>query len=294
MARQDSTDDNGIDDPTTHDVGDDNGVDDPATHDVGDDNGVDDPATHDVGDDNGVDDPATHDVGDDNGVDGPFTWLAGTSGIDRLVGSASADQLAGYAGDDVLDGGAGIDLARYTGQRAEATLHKSSAGWSVASSLDGTDMLVNVERLKFSDISVALDMGANQSAGQAALLLGAALPGQMVFDPSKQLLLGEVIDLFDAGYSLQDLSGALLRLPVWDALTGQAAPTHLDIANYLLTNVNGVAPDQAMLDTAVNALSTESSQGEWLAGLASSAANQLHVGLVGLMDTGLEFVPPQG
>ena len=34
-----------------------------------DDNGLDDPATHDVGDDNGIDDPATHDVGDDNGVD---------------------------------------------------------------------------------------------------------------------------------------------------------------------------------------------------------------------------------
>ncbi len=34
-----------------------------------DDNGIDDPATHDVGDDNGIDDPATHDVGDDNGVD---------------------------------------------------------------------------------------------------------------------------------------------------------------------------------------------------------------------------------
>ena len=45
------TDDRGVDDPLTHDLGDDNGVDDPLTHDLGDDNGVDDPLTHDLGDD---------------------------------------------------------------------------------------------------------------------------------------------------------------------------------------------------------------------------------------------------
>lgn len=34
---------------------------------VVDDQGVDDPATHDISDDHGVDDPATHDMGDDHG-----------------------------------------------------------------------------------------------------------------------------------------------------------------------------------------------------------------------------------
>jgi hypothetical protein len=121
------------------------------------------------------------------------------------------------------------------------------------------------------------------------LLLGAALPGQLVFDPSKHELLGAVIELFDAGYSLRELSGALLRLPVWDILTGQAVPTNVDIASYLLTNVNGHPPDQATLDAAVNALNTEAFQGDWYAALASSGANQLHLGLVGLLDTGLEF-----
>jgi hypothetical protein len=111
----------------------------------------------------------------------------------------------------------------------------------------------------------------------------------LVFDPSKHELLGAVIELFDAGYSLRELSGALLRLPVWDILTGQAVPTNVDIASYLLTNVNGHPPDQATLDAAVNALNTEAFQGDWYAALASSGANQLHLGLVGLLDTGLEF-----
>jgi len=47
-----------------------------------DDNGIDDPATHDVGDDNGIDDPATHDVGDDNGVDPAPAPGATTTPID--------------------------------------------------------------------------------------------------------------------------------------------------------------------------------------------------------------------
>ncbi|MBK9574014.1 MAG: hypothetical protein IPO43_15415 [Rhodoferax sp.] len=81
-----------------------------------------------------------------------------------------------------------------------------------------------------------------------------------------------------------------MRLPIWDILTGQAAPSNTAIANYLLTNVYAQAPDGAALAAAVQALDTESFQGEWLASLASSLAGQLHIGLVGLQQTGLEYV----
>ena len=73
-----------------------------------------------------------------------------------------------------------------------------------------------MERIKFSDGAIALDVGATQSGGQTALLLGAVLPGKLAFDASKQALLGAAIDLFDQGYSLQTLSGAVMRLPIWD------------------------------------------------------------------------------
>jgi hypothetical protein len=205
------------------------------------------------------------------------------------IGNGANNVLQGNVANNILDGQGGIDTAVYSAMRAETVLSPTTGGYSMASSVGGTDILLNIERLKFDDIGVALDVGASQSAGQTVLLLGAALPGQLVFDPSKHELLGAVIELYDAGYSLRDLSGAILRLPVWDVLTGQAVPTNLDIANYLLTNVNGHAPDQATLDAAVGALNTESFQGDWLAGLASSPENQLHVGLVGLIDTGLDF-----
>jgi len=205
------------------------------------------------------------------------------------IGNAAHNVFRGSAANNILDGQGGIDTVVYGATRADTTLGRTAVGYTLTTSADGADSLLNIERLKFADISVALDVGAGQSAGQTVLLLGAALPGQLVYDSSKQELLGSVIELFDAGYSLRELSGALLRLPVWDVLTGQAVPTNLDIANYLLTNVNGRMPDQTELDAAVNALNTESFQGDWLAGLASSPANQFHLDLVGLADTGLDF-----
>lgn len=83
-----------------------------------------------------------------------------------------------------------------------------------------------------------------------------------------------------------------MRLSIWDTLTGKAAPTNTDIATYLLSNVNGVAPDAITVANAVYALNMETdfaTQGNFLWHLAESAANQMHVGLVGLASTGLAF-----
>ena len=66
----------------------------------------------------------------------------------------------------------------------------------------------------------------------------------------------------------------------------------LQIASYLLTTVNGTTPDAATLNAAVTALDGETgaAQGTFLWHLAESAQNQLQVNLVGLAQTGLEFV----
>ncbi len=210
------------------------------------------------------------------------------------LGTAYKDSFTGGPGNDTLDGGGGTDTITYAMSRSNLVMAKASAGFTVTDKTGaiGTDTLLNVERLKFSDGAIALDVGATQSAGQTALLLGAVLPGRLVFDASKQALLGATIDLFDQGYSLQTLSGAVMRLPIWDILTGKATPSNTDIATYLLTNVHGVAPDVATLASAVAALSTETNfatQGNFLWHLAESTANQTHIGLVGLASTGLPY-----
>jgi serralysin len=212
-----------------------------------------------------------------------------------LAGSTASESFTSGPGNDSIDGGAGTDTLIYGGSRAKVSLTKSGTGFALTDSTGslGTDTLQNVERIKFSDGSIALDMGTTQSAGQTVLLLGAVLPGTLVFDASKQSLLGAVIDLFDQGFTLQDISGAVMRLPIWDVLVGKALPTTRDIAYYLLTNVNGVAPDPATLLDAVLALNSQTDyshgQGTFLWHLAESTTNQTHVGLVGLASTGLAY-----
>ena len=218
-----------------------------------------------------------------------------------IFGTNANDILQSTGVNENIDGGFGTDIAVFSATRASSTLSKTSSGWTLSSSQDGTDTLTNIERLQFSDAARALDMGVSQSGGEAALLLGAVLPGKLALDASKQPLVGVVIGLFDQGYTLGILAGALLRLDIWSILTGKNVSTTAPytprtlvedtaIANYLLTNVNGVAPNSNTLQIAANALHTETSQGAWLAQLAASTAGQTHIGLTGLANTGLDYI----
>jgi VCBS repeat-containing protein len=150
------------------------------------------------------------------------------------TGSTGNESFTSGAGNDSIDGGAGTDVVVYSESLSSFSLTKTNAGFTVTDSTGaaGTDTLQNIERIKFSDGSIALDVGATQPAGQTAMLLGAVLPGKLAFDASKKALLGAAIDLFDQGFSLQTLSGAVMRLPIWDVLTGTATPTNTDIATY--------------------------------------------------------------
>ena len=225
-----------------------------------------------------------------------FTTMAQAG--QAITGTSGSDTFTCGRGNDSIDGGAGIDTGLFSGTRADHVVTHTGNGYTVSDNAgtDGTDTLNNVERLKFSDGSIALDLGTTQSAGETVMLLGAVLPHGLVHDSSKQGLLGVVIVLFDQGYTLQQLSGAIMRLPaagLWDVLTGKAAPTNTDIAAYLLTNVNGVVPDATTLADSVAALNAQydisHKQGDFLWHLAESAANQTQVGLVGLTETGLPY-----
>ena len=215
--------------------------------------------------------------------------LINDAGIAK-TGTTGPDSLVGSVGSDTIDGGGGVDTVFYSSNQSAYTLTRS-ASWTISSLSEGADSLLNMERLHFADMSVALDLGSTQSAGQAAVLLGAVLPGKLALDASKQSLMGAVIGLFDQGYSLTVLAGALLRLDIWTILTG--SNTNQAIANYLLTNVNGLAPDATSLANGVNALNSEPVQGTWLAGLAGGSAGQSHIGLSALAQTGLPFIAPE-
>ena len=234
-----------------------------------------------------------------NGFIGTSTYsftTTPTAAGKAISGTTVNDTLSGGTGNDTIDGGAGVDTLTYGSAKANYIVTQTGGTVTVNSSSDGLDSLTNVERLKFADTNLALDLGVNQSAGQTSLLIGAVLPGKLALDVSKQGLLGSVIGLFDLGYSTADLSGALLRLDIWSILTGQnikpagrTLAENTAIVNYLMTNVNGVAPDAATLKSNADVMHSEAFQGAWLAQLALSNAGQNHIGLVGLASTGIVY-----
>jgi hypothetical protein len=116
---------------------------------------------------------------------------------------------------DLINGTTTIDTVLYSGSIRDYRVAKDVNGnYTVidsASNRNGSDVVVNVERLQFSPDPatganrIALDLSPTQATGKAALLIGAILPGKLALDPSKYQLMGTVIDLFDQGYSLKDL-----------------------------------------------------------------------------------------
>ena len=221
-----------------------------------------------------------------------------SSGFAEVInGTSGNDTIFPMGGWDVVNGGAGIDTIVVGANRANFNVSANPSlpfvdAVSGASAWKDTTDLNSVERVEFNDVSVALDMGLNQAGGQTALLIGAVL-GKAALSAKKPLV-GDVLELFDNGFTLQQLCGAVMRLDIWGALAngGAATASTTQIASYLLKTVNKVSPDAATLNSAVAALNSETgdTQGTFLAQLAQSGANQSQVGLVGLSDTGLAFV----
>jgi serralysin len=111
-------------------------------------------------------------LGGQSGVGTGGRHITGTAGHDTLRGGNTADRFEGLAGNDTLDGGAGYDCAAYAGMRARYTLSKSGTATLVRDNTgaEGTDTLVNVERVQFTDMSINLTVGdLAKSIGAAQL-----------------------------------------------------------------------------------------------------------------------------
>jgi Ca2+-binding RTX toxin-like protein len=229
-----------------------------------------------------------------------WSFIAGTTGPDKFDMSASTRPGARLFGDEGADsviakkgmpvtffGGLGIDTIVYP---ESASAHKITVSSTTVTTVFRTitstsDYLNGVERIKFADGNLAFDLSASGNAGQALLLIGAVLGKDLML--TKRALMGSVIDLFDQGYTIEQLAGALMRLPIW---AGTLTPTNssTDITTYLLTRVNGRAPSAAELAAAVMSIESDV-QGTFLANLAQTAPNITQVDLVGLGKTGFDY-----
>lgn len=131
-----------------------------------------------------------------------------------LGGTAGNDQWNAPGFNAVIDGGAGIDTVVFQGRSAEYQLSAGAGGVTVAGN-GLSDTLVNVERVRFADGSLALDLGDGH-AGQLFRLY------EVAFDRTPDASgMGFWLAALDNGVALNSIAGSFITSPEFLALYGQ-------------------------------------------------------------------------
>jgi Ca2+-binding RTX toxin-like protein len=221
--------------------------------------------------------------------------LNGTAYEDSILGSGGNDTITGGFGDDIIDGGIGIDTVKFSASYSINTssnyLIKSlnNGRWSVSyngplntiytpSSNDGLDTLMNIERIKFTETSFALDLSGN--AGITAKILGAIFGKDAV---SNKNFVGIGLSFLDAGWSYDNLAAL--------ALDAAGAKSNDQIVSLLWANVIGVKPTAADMQPFIALLENGMTAGALAHLAADTSLNATNINLVGLAQTGIEYLP---
>ena len=202
-------------------------------------------------------------------------------GNDTVTGQSGLnDILRGYGGNDTLDGAGGRDTAFYDGPRANYSVGLVSNNFRVTdrAGTEGTDTLLSVERIKFSDSSVALDI--NGTAGSAYRLYRAA------FDRAPDLPgLGFQINALDRGQALASVAANFVASPEFRSTYGSLDDRQF--VTQLYANVLDRAPDAGGLTYHINNLAHGMQRGEVLMGFSESPENKAAV--IGTIQNGIEY-----
>lgn len=217
------------------------------------------------------------------GFQTPF--IADHDKAELIAGGTGKDVLIGFAGNDTLIGNGDTDTAIYRGRFADYDIHHNAdQNWTIIhknSGVDGTDTLNQIERIQYTDISLALDLDGK--AGITAKTLGAVFGQESL---SNEIYCGIGLNLLDNGMSYE----ALMQFAI-NAALGDNATNHTAVVNLLYRNVVGFAPSAAdeayyvgLLDSGIHSVASIGVMA------ADTALNGENINLVGLSQTGLEYV----
>jgi serralysin len=200
------------------------------------------------------------------------------------VGTSVADTFTAPTGNNNIDGGAGLDMMVLNSPHANFKITAGPGGFSVTDLVGGTgtDVLVNVERIRFPDLAIALDIAGN--AGQAYRIYQAA------FNRAPDAAgLGYWINALDKGMTLDDVASGFVNSAEFKTLYG-TNPTNGDLVNHIYQNVLHRLPDANGYAYWVNILDTKAATpAESLAGFSESAENQ--AALIGIIGNGFAYTP---
>lgn len=212
--------------------------------------------------------------------------LAGGGGLLNVDAGSGNDLIVIVSDHHQINGGDGVDTVQYAGKSTAYTVTQNSSG-ALSSVADGagSDTLFNVERLQFSDQSVAFDLSGN--AGQTYRLYAAA------FDRVPDLVgLGYWINARDGGTSLSAVAASFVNSKEFTDLYGSNTSNAAFLTN-LYANVLHRPYDQAGFNYWLDALQTTSahaaaSRGDVLASFSESSENQAQV--IGAIQHGITYI----
>ena len=212
------------------------------------------------------------------------------AGRDEWHGTAEDNFFYWSVGNDTYHGGAGIDTIDSLGYSKSVLIGSKPSftrvgGVFKVEAIGDLDItLDSVERLRFGDVNVALDLDGH--AGAAARIAGAVFGREVLKDKE---LMGVAIGLLDLGLTPLELTGAALRAKLGNNYT------NAQLVDLVYRNVVHTAPSaqeaqayQSMLDKG----EATGSELAWMA--AESALNASSIDLTGLSKSGLDYFPWEG
>lgn len=207
-------------------------------------------------------------------------FMDGMAGNDMLYAGDGGDMLSGGAGNDTLDGGVGMDTAMFSGNMLQYMItHQGDDGHLVEDAVaarDGIDLLHGIERLQFSDVSLAFD--TNGHAGAAYALWNAAFNRA----PAPEEI-GRWIAHFDNNQSMVQVAQAFID-------TYAPGLSNQDEVYILYQNVVGTPPGPSEMDYFMGILDRgEMTQAEMFVFAAETELNRADY--IDLIANGISYMP---
>jgi len=198
--------------------------------------------------------------------------LIGTNNNDTMTGASGNDHFYPLGGNDKVDGSFGYDTVFLQGTRSQYGANLSNGVLTLTDTVsgrDGADQISNVERIAFTDSTVAFDI--NGDAGQAYRLYQAAFNRT-----PDQHGLSYWVSQLDHGASLLQVAQAFVvsdefRQTFGSNLSNQA------FVNAMYTNILGRNADTSGSSYWVSQLNAGQSRAQVLLGFSESPENHSHV-----------------
>jgi len=225
------------------------------------------------------------------------------------VTSGSNDTVYGYGGNDsyhdnhllisrndLFYGGEGTDTGVLPGKYTNYTIKAGSVWDDINKNTDLTGFTITdstktyntlqinqVERVQFSDGTLAVDFSQGQSGYKSAMMIGAAFGQSYV-----NAYFSAGLSLYDQGQSNLQVATIIVNAGLIESQIGSTSNTAW--LDFVYKNVTGVAPDKLTEAIFVNDLNTGVYTKASLLALAAGVSSlEQQIGLTGLQQTGLLY-----